>query len=91
MVAGDGEGISFLSEQEEEGDYACPDCGAPLAETVTVCPNCGAEFEDEEEEEVGDEGEEGFECPDCGKLLGADDTVCSNCGAEFEEDEEEEE
>ena len=72
MVAGEGEGISFLSETEGEGVFECPDCGAPLAETATVCPNCGAEFEDEEEEEIGDEGEEGFECPDCGALLGAD-------------------
>jgi DNA-directed RNA polymerase subunit RPC12/RpoP len=88
MVAGEGEGISFLSE-EDGGEFECPDCGTPLAETVTVCPKCGAEFEDEDEGE--EEGEEGFECPDCGAVMGADDTVCPNCGAEFEADEYEEE
>lgn len=91
MVAGEEEGISFLSE--EEGEFECPDCGAPLADTVTVCPNCGAEFEEEEPaDETGLEGlADEFECPDCGALLGVNDTVCSNCGAEFEEDEYEEE
>lgn len=43
-------------EGEEEGEletYECPECGAPINQTMDSCPNCGIgiSFEDEEKEE----------------------------------------
>lgn len=31
---------------EPELEWACPMCGSPLSEDITICPDCGTEFED---------------------------------------------
>ncbi|WP_455393088.1 Ig-like domain-containing protein [[Eubacterium] cellulosolvens] len=56
------EEIEEEEEEETEEDeieaeeFECPDCGASLGAGVTVCPECGAEFEEEElEEDIEDE------------------------------------
>ncbi|UCE80479.1 MAG: zinc ribbon domain-containing protein [Methanobacteriota archaeon] len=75
----------------EEEEAACPICGALVSLEVTICPNCGAEFEEEEVvEEVVFEEEELAECPVCGKMISLTISTCPNCGAEFEEEEVEE-
>jgi len=46
-------------EEEEDGDiiyYECPECGKPITENMTHCPNCGVELSFEEEN--GEESEE---------------------------------
>lgn len=51
-------------EEEEEADeteamYECPECGKPITEDMTCCPNCGVEFSfEDEEEEIEENGEE---------------------------------
>ncbi len=37
---------------DEEEDVACPVCGAMVGVDISSCPRCGAEFEEEEIEEV---------------------------------------
>ena len=37
---------------DEEETAECPVCGKPVSVNVAVCPNCGAEFEEEVEAEV---------------------------------------
>lgn len=39
------------SEETEEEEYFCPECGAKITLDMTKCPNCGVEFEFEEDEE----------------------------------------
>ena len=39
-------------EVEEEETAECPVCGKMVGLTVASCPNCGAEFEEEEVEEI---------------------------------------
>ena len=39
------------AKAEEEGEFECPECGAPLKAEDAVCPKCGQEFEEEEEGE----------------------------------------
>lgn len=36
-------------EEEDEGEFVCPNCGEPITADMTKCPKCGAEFEFEEE------------------------------------------
>ena len=38
--------------EDEEEDVTCPVCGKPVGLDVTTCPYCGAEFEEEEIEEI---------------------------------------
>lgn len=38
-------------EGEEETEYKCPNCGAPITLDMTKCPKCGAEFEFAEDDE----------------------------------------
>jgi N utilization substance protein A len=47
-------------EVEEEEIYACPECGADITLSMTVCPSCGVglSFEIEEEDEDSEESEE---------------------------------
>ncbi|MCK4718661.1 MAG: Ig-like domain-containing protein, partial [Thermoplasmata archaeon] len=51
----EGEGGEEEEEEAEEGE--CPTCGATIPMNVTVCPECGEVFEEEEELPV-EEGEE---------------------------------
>jgi ribosomal protein L37AE/L43A len=39
-------------EEEQEEQVTCPVCGKPVGLEVTECPYCGAEFEEEEIEEL---------------------------------------
>jgi ribosomal protein L37AE/L43A len=39
-------------EEEQEEEVTCPVCGKPVGLEVTECPHCGAEFEEEDIEEV---------------------------------------
>ncbi len=52
-VLEEGAGAPAVAEEEaledEEEDFECPTCGAPLKASDTVCTECGEEFEDEEE------------------------------------------
>src|SRR5512136_95443 len=41
--------------EEEDTDVTCPVCGRPVGLTVTSCAHCGAEFEEEEIDEVVEE------------------------------------
>ncbi len=49
-------------ETDEDADeelYECPECGKPITEDMTCCPNCGVEFSfEDEEEEIEENGEE---------------------------------
>lgn len=36
---------------DDSGELVCPKCGYPLADHYTSCPNCGADFSGENEEE----------------------------------------
>jgi DNA-directed RNA polymerase subunit RPC12/RpoP len=60
----------------EDSDFRCPECGASVDGTVSVCPECRAEFS---------EGE--FECPVCGSAVSADTNLCMVCNERFEEEE----
>jgi predicted amidophosphoribosyltransferase len=40
------------AEEEEEETAECPVCGKMVSLNVTSCPSCGAEFEEEEVEEI---------------------------------------
>ena len=33
------------SDENEEEEYQCPNCGAKITLDMTSCPNCGVEFE----------------------------------------------
>jgi len=50
-------------EEEEEPEVTCPVCGNPVTLEDTFCPHCGAEFEEEEVEEIAIE-EEAPEAPE---------------------------
>lgn len=39
------------ADDEAEGQYRCPECGAIITEDMTRCPVCGVEFEFEDDEE----------------------------------------
>jgi endogenous inhibitor of DNA gyrase (YacG/DUF329 family)/uncharacterized membrane protein YidH (DUF202 family) len=93
----------YIEDEEDIEDVTCPVCGKPVGLDVTACPFCGAEFEEEEIEEVEAEveeeeaaeetseeavdEEEQAECPVCGKPVGLTVASCPYCGAEFEEEE----
>ncbi|MCU0852459.1 MAG: zinc ribbon domain-containing protein [Thermoplasmata archaeon] len=93
----------YVEDEEDTEDVTCPVCGKPVGLDVTACPFCGAEFEEEEIEEVEAEveeeaateetseeavdEEEQAECPVCGKPVGLSVASCPYCGAEFEEEE----
>lgn len=36
---------------DDSGELVCPRCGYPLADQYSSCPNCGADFSDENDEE----------------------------------------
>ncbi len=38
-----------VSEESEEDEYRCPECGAKIDLSMHKCPNCGVEFEFEED------------------------------------------
>jgi len=58
--------------------YECSDCGAKVMKDDVICPNCGANLE----EEIDDEEEEyEYGCSECGVVVNPDDKVCHNCGA----------
>ena len=42
----------YIEDEEDTEDVTCPVCGKPVGLEVTACPYCGAEFEEEEIEEV---------------------------------------
>ena len=75
-------------EQAAREEFECPECHNTVGADDTVCPNCGAEFE-----------EEAYKCPKCSNMLDPEDDECSECGYDFadedkmviEEDEDEEE
>ncbi|MEM2839820.1 MAG: zinc ribbon domain-containing protein [Thermoplasmata archaeon] len=50
-------------EEEEEPEVTCPVCGNPVTLEDPFCPHCGAEFEEEEVEEISIE-EEAPEAPE---------------------------
>jgi len=60
---------------EQGAEFACPDCGARVAEKAQRCPSCGAEFADETVEQ--------FECPLCNAVVDVDATSCPSCGVQF--------
>lgn len=60
--------------------FECPQCGARVEATASVCPKCGVLF--------AEEGAEMFECPACKALVSIDATTCPGCGAIFVEAEE---
>jgi hypothetical protein len=39
-------GFQSAVPDEEEGDFACSDCGKPVAEEETFCSHCGAKFDE---------------------------------------------
>ena len=41
-----------MSPEEEEPEVTCPVCGNPVSLDDEFCPHCGAEFEEEEIEEI---------------------------------------
>jgi ribosomal protein L37AE/L43A len=45
-------------EEIEEEEVTCPVCGKPVGLDVAECPHCGAEFEEEEIEEIIEEAPE---------------------------------
>jgi N utilization substance protein A len=49
-----------VEAEEEEEIYACPECGADITLSMTVCPSCGVglSFEIEEEEEEPEDSDE---------------------------------
>ena len=63
---------SVLLEEEEDdeaGEYECPECGAALAEGDTLCSSCAIEFE--EEMESGELEEKYQECEEIAEELGS--------------------
>ncbi|MDG6224196.1 MAG: Ig-like domain-containing protein [Candidatus Thermoplasmatota archaeon] len=71
---------AFLYLQSRKGkeemavreEFECPECHNTVGADDTVCPNCGAEFE-----------EEAYKCPKCGNMLDPEDDECSECGYDF--------
>jgi DNA-directed RNA polymerase subunit RPC12/RpoP len=63
-------------KKDEDMDFRCPECGASVDGSVSVCPECLAEFK---------EGE--FGCPVCGSAVSADMKACAVCNERFEEEE----
>jgi hypothetical protein len=61
-------------EEEVREEFECPECHNTVGVNDSVCPNCGAEFE-----------EEAYKCPKCGHMLDHDDEECGECGYDFSE------
>jgi len=41
-------------EDEDDDEFQCPECGSDVPSDANVCPTCGVEFEEEDEEELGE-------------------------------------
>ena len=63
-------------KNSEDTEFRCPECGASVDGTVSVCPECMAEFKEDE-----------FGCPVCGSAVSADTKMCIVCNERFEEEE----
>ena len=59
-------------DQAAREEFECPECHNTVGADDTVCPNCGAEFE-----------EEAYKCPKCSTMLEPEDSECSECGYDF--------
>ncbi|MGA1822005.1 MAG: Ig-like domain-containing protein [Thermoplasmatota archaeon] len=59
-------------EEEIREEFECPECHNIVSADDTVCPNCGAEFE-----------EEAYKCPKCSAMLDPEDEECPECGYDF--------
>ena len=68
--------VATKKKKEEDMDFRCPECGASVDGSVSVCPECMAEFK------VGE-----FGCPVCGSAVSADMKACTVCNERFEEEE----
>jgi len=50
--------VEEIVEEAVEEEVTCPVCGKPVGLDVSTCPYCGAEFEEEEVEEIVEEAAE---------------------------------
>lgn len=62
----------------------CPECGAENEDEVAFCPKCGFKYEPKPEPVVEEEVEEGPKCSKCGEVLDGETAFCPNCGEKVE-------
>lgn len=73
-------------EEEEEPEVTCPVCGNPVTLEDPFCPHCGAEFEEEEVEEISIEEEIPEAPPEEYEEVGVEEEEAGEEEGEFEEE-----
>lgn len=73
-------------EEEEEPEVTCPVCGNPVTLEDPFCPHCGAEFEEEEVEEIPIEEEIPEALPEEYEEVGVEEEEAGEEEGEFEEE-----